>query len=119
VRLATTEDDLEQARAAGGTAVLAVVMPRYPAEMIAKLSRCQDLGFTVVTLTDAAVGPAAAFSDVLLPAAVGTDLVFDSQAAPMVLAVVLLQAMVDLSPYAADRLEAFEVSAERRQLFAS
>jgi DNA-binding MurR/RpiR family transcriptional regulator len=119
VRLATTEDQLEQARAAGGTAVLAVVMPRYPAEMIAKMSRCKELGFTVVTLTDAAVGPAAAFSDVLLPAAVGTDLVFDSQAAPMVLAVVLLQAMVDVSPHAADRLEAFEISAERRQLFGS
>jgi DNA-binding MurR/RpiR family transcriptional regulator len=119
VRIASTEDHLEQARAAGGTAVLAVVLPRYPAETIALLGRCKELGFAVVTLTDAAMGPAAAFTDVLLPAAVGTNMVFDSQAAPMVLAVVLLQAMCDISPYAADRLEAFEISAERRHLFAS
>jgi DNA-binding MurR/RpiR family transcriptional regulator len=118
VRIATTEDHLEQARAAGGTAVLAVALPRYPAETIDLLGRCKDLGFAVVTLTDAAMGPAAAFTDIILPAAVGTDLVFDSQAAPMVLAVVLLQAMCDISPYAADRLEAFEISAERRHLFA-
>jgi len=119
VRLATTEDELEQARAAGGTAVLAVVLPRYPRETIELLGRCKDLGFAVVTLTDAAIGPAAALSDVLLPATVGTDLVFDSQAAPMVLAVVLLQAMTDVSPHASDRLEDFETSAERRQLFVS
>jgi DNA-binding MurR/RpiR family transcriptional regulator len=118
VRIASTEDHLEQARAAGGTAVLAVALPRYPAETIGLLGRCKDLGLTVVTLTDSAMGPAAAFTDIILPAAVGTDLVFDSQAAPMVLAVVLLQAMCDISPYAADRLEAFEISAERRQLFA-
>jgi DNA-binding MurR/RpiR family transcriptional regulator len=118
VRIATTEDHLEQARAAGGTAVLAVALPRYPAETIALLGRCKELGSAVVTLTDAAMGPAA-FTDVLLPAAVGTDLVFDSQAAPMVLAVVLLQAICDISPYPADRLEAFEISAERRHLFAS
>jgi DNA-binding MurR/RpiR family transcriptional regulator len=118
VRIATTEDHLEQARAAGGTAVLAVVLPRYPTETIGLLSLCKTLGFAVVTLTDSAMGPAAAFTDVMLPAAVGTDLVFDSQAAPMVLAVVLLQAMCDIAPYAADRLEAFEISAERRHLFA-
>jgi DNA-binding MurR/RpiR family transcriptional regulator len=119
VRIATTEDHLERARSAGGTAVLAVALPRYPTETIGLLSLCKDLGFSIVTLTDAAMGPAAAFTDIILPAAVGTDLVFDSQAAPMVLAVVLLQAMCDISPYAADRLEAFEISAERRHLFAS
>lgn len=117
VRLATTEDHLEQARAAGGTALAAVVMPRYPRDTIELLTSAKRLGFTVVTITDAAVGPAAPLSDVLLPAAVGTDLVFDSQAAPMVLAVVLLQAMCDISPRAADRLEDFEISAERRLLF--
>lgn len=117
VRIATTEDHLEQARAAGGTALAAVVMPRYPRETIELLTSAKRLGFTVVTLTDAAMGPATPLSDVLLPAAVGTDLVFDSQAAPMVLAVVLLQAMSDVSPRAADRLEDFELSAERRLLF--
>jgi DNA-binding MurR/RpiR family transcriptional regulator len=118
VRNAATADHLEQARAAGGTAVLAVALPRYPAETIDLLGRCKDLGFSVVTLTDGAMGPVTAFTDVLLNAAVGTNLVFDSVAAPMVLAVVLLQAMCDATPHAAERLEAFEISAEQRHLFA-
>ncbi|HEY1616536.1 MAG TPA: MurR/RpiR family transcriptional regulator [Streptosporangiaceae bacterium] len=111
------DDQLEQARAAGGSAVLAVVLPRYPRESVELLARCKQLGFTVVTITDAAMSPAAEFSDVLLPAAVGTGLVFDSQAAPMVLAVVLLQAICDATASVQGRLEAFEQSAERRQLF--
>lgn len=119
VRNATTPDHLEQARAAGGTAVLAVALPRYPTETIDLLGRCKDLGFTVVTLTDGAMGPVTAFTDVLLNAAVGTNLVFDSVAAPMVLAAVLLQAMCDVTPHAAERLEAFEISAEQRHLFTS
>ncbi|HEY1627358.1 MAG TPA: MurR/RpiR family transcriptional regulator [Streptosporangiaceae bacterium] len=113
------EDQLEQARAAGGTAVLSIMLPRYPRESIELLGRCRELGFAVVTITDVAMGPAAALSDVLLPAGVGTGLVWDSQAAPMVLAVVLLQAMCDASPMVTDRLERFEQSAERRQLFLS
>ena len=113
------EDQLEQARAAGGTAVLSVLLPRYPRESIELLGRCRELGFAVITMTDVPMGPAAALSDVLLPAGVGTGLVFDSQAAPMVLAVVLLQAMCDASPMAAGRLETFEQSVERRQVFVS
>jgi DNA-binding MurR/RpiR family transcriptional regulator len=112
-------DQLDQARAAGGTAVLAVVLPRYAREAIELLGRCKELGFTVVTITDVAMGPAAALSDILLPAAVGTGLLFDSQAAPMVLGVVLLQAMSVAAPMVPDRLEAFEQSAERRQIFVS
>jgi DNA-binding MurR/RpiR family transcriptional regulator len=91
---------------------------RYPTETILLLGRSKDPGFGVVTLTDSAPGPAAAFTDVRLAAAVGTGLVFDSRAAPVVLAGVLLQAMCDIAPYAADRPEAIEVSAERRHLFA-
>lgn len=113
------EDQLEQARSAGGTAVLSIMLPRYPRESIELLGRCRELGFSVVTITDVAMGPAAALSDVVLPAGVGTGLVWDSQAAPMVLAVVLLQAMCDASPMVTDRLETFEQSAERRQLFVS
>lgn len=112
-------DELEQARAAGGTAVLAVALPRYPRELIELLRHCKELGFSVVTITDAVMSPAAALSDIVLPAGVGTGLVFDSQAAPTALSVVLLQAMCAASPQASDRLEAFEQSAERRQLFVS
>jgi DNA-binding MurR/RpiR family transcriptional regulator len=117
VRVAAGADDLEQARDAGGTAVLAVMLPRYPREAIELLGACKDLGFTVVTITDAPIGPAVPLSDVLLPAPVSTDLIFDSQAAPMALAAVLLQALCDVSPHGPDRLEQFEISAERRRLF--
>jgi DNA-binding MurR/RpiR family transcriptional regulator len=117
VRVATGEDDLEQARAAGGSAVLAVMLPRYPRQAIDLLGACKDLGFTTVTITDAPIGPAVPLSDILLSAPVSTDLMFDSQAAPMVLAAVLLQAMCDVSPHGPDRLEQFETSAERRRLF--
>ncbi|MFI6322938.1 MurR/RpiR family transcriptional regulator [Nonomuraea sp. NPDC050556] len=113
-------DRLEQAAADGAGAVLAIVLPRYPRESIELLRHCRELELTVVTITDAQMSPAAAVSDVVLPAAVGTGLVFDSQAAPMVLSVVLLQAMCDAMPRRAQqRLEAFEVEADRRQLFVS
>jgi len=117
VRVASGEDDLEQARAAGGTAVLAVMLPRYPRQAVDLLGACKDLGFTIVTIADAPIGPAVPLSDILLPAPVSADLIFDSQAAPMVLAAVLLQAMCDVSPHGPDRLEQFETSAERRGLF--
>jgi DNA-binding MurR/RpiR family transcriptional regulator len=115
-----SEDQLEQARDAGATAVLAVVLPRYPQESIKQLRQCRELGFTIVTITDLSINAATELSDIVLPAPVGTDLVFDSQATPMVLAVVLLQAMCDAIPKRAqERLEAFERSAESRELFIS
>ena len=55
----------------------------------------------------------------MLPAAVGTELVFDLHAAPMAMAMVLLQAMCDADPERAQRrLEQFEHSAARRHVFA-
>ena len=49
---------------------------------------------------------------------IGTGLVFDLHTAPMVLAMVLLQAMCDAAPGdTAERLERFEQSAARRQIF--
>jgi DNA-binding MurR/RpiR family transcriptional regulator len=112
------EDELEQAREAGATAVLAVMLPRYPREAVERLRQCRDLGLAVVTITDAAVSVAAELSDLVLPCPVGTGLVFDSQSTPAMLAVVLLQAMCDAMPKRTqERLEAFERSAETRDLF--
>ncbi len=71
-------------------------------------------------ITDSAVGPAADHADVVLTAAVGAQLVFDLHAAPMALAMVLLQALCDAAPAESQRrLEEFERSASRRQLFVS
>ncbi|MFD0887836.1 hypothetical protein ACFQ08_25125, partial [Streptosporangium algeriense] len=69
------------------------------------------------TVADSAFAPAAALSDVVLAAAVGTSLVFDTACGPMMLGRVLLEAMCDEIPGAEGRLEAFEVSAAAREIF--
>ncbi|MER5703607.1 MurR/RpiR family transcriptional regulator [Micromonospora sp. NPDC002296] len=111
-------DRLEQAAAAGATALLAFVLPRYPRETLDALCEARAAGLTVVAITDSPVSPATDHADVVLPAAVGTDLVFDLHTAPMTLAMVVLQAICDAAPAETQRrLEAFESSAARRQLF--
>src|SRR5438046_2520571 len=108
-------DRLEQARAAGATAMLAVVLPRYPKEA---LDAVRDAGLSVVAITDSPLSPAARAADVALTAPVGSRLVFDLHTGPMALAMVLLQAMCDAAPaQTLSRLEEFEVSAARRGVF--
>ncbi|WP_433390591.1 MurR/RpiR family transcriptional regulator [Micromonospora sp. KLBMP9576] len=111
-------DRLEQAAEAGAGALLAFVLPRYPRETLDALREARAAGLTVVAITDSPVSPAGEHADVLLPAAVGARLVFDLHTAPMTLAMVLLQAICDAAPTDTQRrLEAFEASAARRQLF--
>ncbi|MFI7430421.1 MurR/RpiR family transcriptional regulator [Micromonospora sp. NPDC049836] len=111
-------DRLDQAAAAGATALLAFVLPRYPRETLDALREARDAGLTVVAITDSPVSPATDHAELVLPAAVGTDLVFDLHTAPMTLAMVVLQAICDATPAETQaRLEAFESSAARRQLF--
>ena len=55
--------------------------------------------------------------DLLLPAAVGTGLAFDTACAPMLLGRVLLEAMCDDLPDAQARLEEFDARAAARGLF--
>jgi DNA-binding MurR/RpiR family transcriptional regulator len=112
-------DRIEQARVAGATAMLAVLLPRHPREALDALGTARRAGLSLVVLTDSPISPAAGFADVTLSAAVGTRLVFDLHAAPMALAMVLLQAMCDAEPAATQaRLEEFEASAARRGVFA-
>src|SRR5436305_7490599 len=91
-------DRLDQAHAAGATALLAVVLPRYPREALDALREARAVGLSVAVLTDSPVGPAAGLADVVLAAAVGSRLVFDLQTGPMALAMVLLQAICDVGP---------------------
>ncbi len=98
--------------------MLGVVLPRYPKEALDALHEARSAGLSVVVLTDSPVGPAAQAADLTLAAAVGSRLVFDLQAGPMALAMVLLQAMCDVTPaQALARLEQFEASAARRGVF--
>ncbi|MEN3611575.1 MurR/RpiR family transcriptional regulator [Plantactinospora sp. ZYX-F-223] len=111
-------DRLEQAGAAGASALLGIVLPRYPRESLDALREARAAGMSVVVITDSAVSPAAEYADIVLPAAVGAQLVFDLHTAPMALSMVLLQAVCDAAPADAQRrLEEFEQSAARRQLF--
>lgn len=111
-------DQLDQTRAAGATALLAIVLPRYPREALEALRDAREAGLSTVVLTDSAVSPAAELANVVLPAAVGEQLVFDLHTGPMTLAMVLLQAICDADPARTQRrLEEFERSAARRQVF--
>jgi DNA-binding MurR/RpiR family transcriptional regulator len=111
-------DRLEQARAAGATAMLAIVLPRYPREAVDAVREARAAGMAVVAITDSPVSPVADHADVVLSAAVGTQLVFDLHAAPMAMAMVLLQAICDAEPADTQRrLEEFERSAARRAIF--
>jgi DNA-binding MurR/RpiR family transcriptional regulator len=105
----TMYDALLTARAVGGRWLLAFAMPRYPAETVSALRFARRLGLRTAVVTDARFVPFAGDADVLLPAGVGSRLVFDSHAAPMVLAAVLAQVMADAEPVRARaRLQAQE-----------
>jgi DNA-binding MurR/RpiR family transcriptional regulator len=110
-------DRIEQAAAAGAGALLCFALPRYPRELMDALGVARDCGLTVLTVADSAFAPVAKLSDLMLPAEVGTGLVFDTACAPMVLGRVLLQTMCDELPGAEARLESIEQSAAARGLF--
>ncbi|MEU6706299.1 MurR/RpiR family transcriptional regulator [Streptomyces wuyuanensis] len=111
-------DRIDAARRAGATALLCFALPRHPREVVEALAYARGTGLTVVTVADSAFAPVAAHSDVLIPAAVGTGLAFDTACAPMLLGRVLLEAMCDDLPDAQARLEEFDVRAAERGLFA-
>jgi DNA-binding MurR/RpiR family transcriptional regulator len=111
-------DRLDQALAAGAGAMLAMVLPRYPRESLDAIREARAAGCAIVAITDSAVSPVAETADVVLPAAVGTQLVFDLHTGPMAMAMVLLQAMCDAAPEPVQRrLEEFEATAARRHIF--
>ncbi|MEU5685659.1 MurR/RpiR family transcriptional regulator [Streptomyces venezuelae] len=110
-------DRIDAAVRAGASALLCFALPRHPREVVDALAYAQSAGLTVVTVADSAFAPVAAHSDLLLPAAVGTGLAFDTACAPMLLGRVLLEAMCDNLPDAQARLEEFDVRAAARGLF--
>ncbi|AXG78240.1 MurR/RpiR family transcriptional regulator [Streptomyces paludis] len=110
-------DRIDTARHAGASALLCFALPRHPKEVVDALAYARAAGLTVVTVADSAFAPVAHHSDLLLPAAVGTGLAFDTVCAPMLLGRVLLEAMCDGLPDAQARLEEFDARASARGLF--
>ncbi|MEU7853701.1 MurR/RpiR family transcriptional regulator [Nonomuraea sp. NPDC049141] len=98
-------DGLHAARRAGAEWLLAVVLPRYPAEVMQALEYAEKLGLRIAVICDRADFPA----EVVLDAPVGDRLVFDSHAAPFALAMALVEAMADAAPLRTQaRLEEYE-----------
>ncbi|MEN3584667.1 MurR/RpiR family transcriptional regulator [Streptomyces sp. ZYX-F-203] len=110
-------DRVDAAVRAGATSLLCFALPRHPREVIDALTHAKDSGLIVVTVADSAFAPVAKASDLLLPAAVGTGLAFDTVCAPMLLGRVLLETMCDALPGAQARLEEFDSRAAARGLF--
>ncbi|MDX2604491.1 MurR/RpiR family transcriptional regulator [Streptomyces caniscabiei] len=110
-------DHVDAARRAGASALLCFALPRHPRELLDTLAHARAVGLTVVTVADGTFAPVAAHSDLLLPAAVGTGLVFDTPGAPLLLGQVLLEAMCDALPGARAHLEDFDARAAARGLF--
>lgn len=110
-------DRIDAAVRGGATALLCFALPRHPREVVETLAYAKEAGLFVVTVADSAFAPVAKVSDLLLPAAVGTGLAFDTACAPMLLGRVLLEAMCDDLPEAQARLEEFDAKAATRGLF--
>ncbi len=110
-------DRIDAAVRAGATALLCFALPRHSREVVDALAHARSAGLKVVTVADSAFAPVAKHSDLLIPAAVGTGLAFDTACAPMLLGRVLLEAMCDDLPDAQARLEEFDTKAAARGLF--
>ncbi|HEV3173936.1 MAG TPA: MurR/RpiR family transcriptional regulator [Actinocrinis sp.] len=116
----SASDALLQAHQAGASWIVAFLMPRYAEEALDVLDYARELGMKVALITDNPLVPFATAADIMLPAGVGSRLVFDSHAAPMVLASLLVQAIADAAPERAQaRLEAYEALSEARDYYRS
>jgi DNA-binding MurR/RpiR family transcriptional regulator len=111
-------DALLQSHAAGGTWVLAFSMPRHAQETLTAVRVARHAGLKVALITDLALGPVADEADVVFATGTGSRLVFDSYAAPGVMAAALLQAMTDADPERTQaRLEEYEQVSDQHQFF--
>ncbi|MFI6435947.1 MurR/RpiR family transcriptional regulator [Streptomyces sp. NPDC050759] len=111
-------DALLQSREAGGTWVLAFSMPRHAQETLTALRVARSAGLKVALVTDLALGHLADEADVVFSTGTGSRLVFDSYAAPGVIAAALLQAMTDADPERTQaRLEEYEQISDQHQFF--
>lgn len=111
-------DSLLQSREAGGTWVLAFSMPRHAQETLTAVRVARSAGLKVALVTDLALGPVADTADVVFATGTGSRLVFDSYAAPGVMASALLQAMTDADPERTHaRLEDYEQISDQHQFF--
>ncbi|WP_052337092.1 MurR/RpiR family transcriptional regulator [Nocardioides alkalitolerans] len=102
-------DAITQMERAGGAALLVFAMPRYPSSTVRALRHARTVGVPTVLVVDTPFVDLANEADHVLVAPVGTGLVFDTHAAPVVLAMALLDGVAAAHPRRTqDRLEAHE-----------
>jgi DNA-binding MurR/RpiR family transcriptional regulator len=93
-------------------------MPRHSQETLHAVRVARGAGLKVALVTDLALGPLADEADIAFATGTGSRLVFDSYAAPGVLAAALLQAMTDADPERTQgRLEKYEQLSDQHQFF--
>lgn len=114
----TAGDQLEQAAASGASWALAFALPRCPREMLQLVNQAQRLRISVLAITDVGLNPVRQRANESLTVTVGSRMVFDSYAAPAVLASVLLEALADAAPQQTqERLLRFEETAAEDRYF--
>ncbi len=114
----TGTDHLVHAHSAGAGWALCFVMPRYPRETLEMMQYARKLGMRIAAVSDRASGAISRVSEAVLPAGVGSRLVFDSQTASMALSTALLEALSDAAPARAQAsLEDFEHRAASLEWF--
>lgn len=102
-------DALVELAGAERPALLVLAMPRYPASTVRALRQARAAGIRTVLVVDTPLADFARDADHVLVAPVSTDMVFDSHAAPTVLAMALLDGIAGAHPRRTQaRLEAHE-----------
>ena len=92
--------------------------PRYARELVTVLDDAAELGLRIISVADQGAAAVTERSEITLYCHPTENLVFDSLAAPLVMSGLLLQAIMDAMPAAAqERLESFEKLAARRKIF--
>lgn len=102
-------DALLQMCESGRAALLVLAMPRHPASTVQVLRRARAMGIPTVLVVDTPLVDFARDADHVLVAPVSTGMVFDSHAAPTVLAMALVDGIAGAHPRRTqERLEAHE-----------
>lgn len=102
-------DALVQMRESGSAALLVLAMPRHPESTVRVLRQAHAMGIPTVLVVDTPLVDFARDADHVLIAPVSTGMVFDSHAAPTVLAMALVDGIAGAHPRRTqERLEAHE-----------
>lgn len=100
----TSAEAVTSAREAGATAAVVVCMPRYPQATVDLLGCLGALGYRVLLVSDEAMPPVPGPPpDWHLAVPVGSELTFDSHPAALVVLGLVLEAMCNAAPKAAER----------------